>query len=266
MVKYILYYYSHHCGGLGDFFKFFIHAHEIAAQFHLPLLIWLEHPMEQYLIIKNKDMVFRHDQTYRHISGAISDMVQEPCDAILIRPPDFYATDFLPCSFPYAPRIPLYDYFDFQKEIHDLADRKITTIFDAVHVRCGDKYLEVVPSWNVCPQDDRTPLDTPRILRQILQEQPKDGRALVLFSDNDQFKKEMHEAAPGVTILGDTIVHTGLRYKDKQLFHEGLVNTLVEFVLISRSETIFVTSKSGFPWMAHFFSNRTDQTIIDLTS
>lgn len=265
MVKYILYQYSHHCGGLGDFFKFFIHAHEIAQQYHTPLLVWIEHPMAKYVIIKQREMLFQHDKTYQQVYKPISQMMREPCDAVMIRPADFYATCFLPCSFPNARVFPLYDYFAFHHHVYNIADNRMTSTFDSIHVRCGDKHLELVPSWNICPHDDRTPADTSRLISHILHEQAQDGRALVLFTDNNHLKRTVKREFPQVTVFEDTLVHTGLRYSDRQLFHDGLVNTLVDFVLLSRSETIYVTSNSGFPWMAHLFSNRSDQTVVDLS-
>lgn len=260
MVAYILYNYAHHCGGIGDFFRFFVHSWEVAQEHQLLLLVWIEHPLAQYLVVKKKELVYQMDKSYRQVCQPIPKMIRERYDAILIRPSDFYATSYLPCSFPNKIDFPITEYFDFVPSIHALAETsRPTTCFDSLHVRCGDMYLETKPSWNPCPKDDRYPRNLPKKILQILEDI---DTVLLLCSDNEHLKETMKEQFPQILTMDTTIIHTGLRYKDKRLFDQGLVDTLVEFLVMSYSRVIHTTSNSGFPQMAHLFSPHQDQVLV----
>jgi hypothetical protein len=126
------------------------------------------------------------------------------------------------------------------KRVEEL--NKIGGLFNAIHVRCGDKFMNVV---NI-PSDERVKPDQVDLSNAIkfLNDLP-----IVLFSDTPQILKKYSKE---LIILDQTPQHTALNYGT----NDAYINTVSEFLILSSANRIVSLTNSGFSFWAAFLFNK----------
>lgn len=117
----------------------------------------------------------------------------------------------------------------------------------AVHLRLGDKHLEINKKLIQCYEDDR-PFSEEKLYAFIEENYTKN---ILFICDNNSYKKKLKEKYSYIFITNCNIGHTALASTtDNQV-----LDTITEFYLLTKAEKIYSISESGFPIVASKFNN-----------
>lgn len=133
------------------------------------------------------------------------------------------------------------DVFEFAPEIVERSKR-FSIEHVSLHIRLGDKFLEIPVEQNQCITDVRTFNEDSVI--ECIQQNP----GILIFCDNLAYKTSLKEKYE-ILITDFKIGHTCL----PSTSDEAIIDTLTEFYLLARSQHIYSASDSGFPRMASNF-------------
>lgn len=229
-------------GGIGDCIKFFMYLLQYAVN----------HNYKMYYLINNiaieKHLRMRYDKMY-----ITKEQLHTMDETYFIKTPydcyddwsDNYKQDISMESI----KIPFYDVFIFSPESvrnsYNLLDPNIKK-YNSIHVRLGDKFLETDTKFVVCKDDSRSYNQT-QIDKYIMDNHDKN---IILFSDNDNYKKMMKNKFNSIHITNIYIGHTSLLNTNER----QTLDAISELYLLTNSSEI-VCNKSGFALVASKFKN-----------
>lgn len=133
--------------------------------------------------------------------------------------------------------------------------------YNALHYRCGDKFLNIKPKKGYfCPTDSRI-CAVPKLFDRIektLEIIEKNDNAVVFFSDNQEIKKIVAKIYPQIKIIDSKIIHVSFDYSSQYVenIDEHYIDTIVEFMLLINSSNTYAISYSGFSFFSSFLSNK----------
>lgn len=235
-------------GGIADCIKYFIHVLNLCMKNNIKLYYQINNiPIEKYLRLKYLQMyIEQKDITKKNIIKNEKMILKiNNTDYHIVTPSLFYKT------FNYDNmQINIQDVFEFSEKIKENSCKLLPpdiSNYISIHLRLGDKYLEIDKQFVYCKNDKRQ-FDENLIYSFIEQNLDKN---IVFFCDNHGYKLKIKNKYSNVFITNCEIGHTSLsNTTDKQT-----LDTLTDFYLITNSEQIVCASLSGFSIIASKFKN-----------
>jgi len=133
------------------------------------------------------------------------------------------------------------DVFVFAPEIIERSKLFPLETYTSIHIRLGDKFLEIPVELNQCVTDVRIFNENDVI--DCIQQNP----GILVFCDNLTYKQSL--AKYDINLTNFKIGHTCL----PSTSDEVIIDTLTEFYILAKSQYIYSASDSGFPTMASNF-------------
>jgi hypothetical protein len=230
-------------GGIGDNIKFFIYLLQFCIQHHIRLHYLVNH------ILNEKYLRLKYEQMY--ISNVPNPIVLNTLDFNKLNKNTYYLVrpHLLYPKFTYdkITMIPNKVFYFHEDVISN--SRRLLQIdnYISIHVRLGDKYLEIKKELIQC-KDDIRQFDENKIFKFI---EDNDDKNIILFSDNKQYKTKLKHKYNKLIILDTNIGHTALRHTTEQ----QVLDTITEFYIMSNSKYIYIPCDTGFSIMASKFNN-----------
>lgn len=117
----------------------------------------------------------------------------------------------------------------------------------SIHLRLGDKFLEIPKEHVHCIEDERK-FSEEKLYETI----GKNINESIFFCcDNQTFKNKLKEKYNNINITTGQIGHTSFSITSKK----EILDTLTEFYLLTKSKQIYAASMSGFSIIASKFNN-----------
>ena len=239
--KKVVYQFKVGYGGIGDCIKYFMYLLHLCIQQKCRLYYQVMNiPLEKYLRLFDQSMYIQ--EQYMGPSQPIH--VNEPLSThdkiVLCTPFDLYDV-YQEVDYP------IHKIFTFsqtiwyrKKEIFPFPEKYIS-----LHIRLGDKFLETDPDFIVVKNDER-PFQE-KSLHQWLDTHRDQN--VVLFCDNQTYKKYLQEKYPYIHITRAEVGHTSLLNTTEQ----HVMDAVTEFYILTQSENITANCVSGFSDMAANF-------------
>jgi hypothetical protein len=231
-------------GGIGDLIKFFTCLVQLCIEHKIKIHYYLTNlAVNKFLLLKHPELYLSNINTQPINLSDINDLNIISDDKYYIVQPHLmykiidYSKLYLKGS----------DIFYFSKEVIERSKTFKLENYISIHVRLGDKYLEIPAHLIQCITDVR-PYDEDKISKCI---EKNINTNIVLFCDNLQYKQKMKEKYPFIHLTDFKIGHTAL----PSTTDENTIDTLAEFYLLSKSQKIFIANESGFPVMSSKFYN-----------
>jgi hypothetical protein len=245
--KKIIYHFDIGYGGIGDYIKYFIYLLSICIKHKIQIYLKNKSLIEKYLKLKYEKM-YLNDDTLSIIE------IKDLNDIFNIKPDIFYKISpfhmYVCNDFIY--NIPLLNetakIFYFTNDIILYANKLIdSNQYISIHLRLGDKYLETDKNFIICLEDERK-YDENALFNYI---ETHCNKNLLFFCDNNAYKLKIKSKYPFIKIFNYEIGHTSLiNTTETQIF-----NTIIDFYIISNSQSIYMCSESGYPRVASKFNN-----------
>lgn len=220
-------------GGIGDYIKFFM----------IILTYCMNNNIRFYHKINNIEI-----EKYIKIKYDILNITQKDINKltnVFIKTPyDYYQ------NVHYNYNMLLDEVFYFDNVIINNVKNILTTIplnYISIHLRLGDKYLEVDKKYVLCKNDTRE-FSEEKIHNFI---ENNSSKNILFFCDNNNYKLNIKQKYKNIIITNSSIGHTSL----SNTSNKQILDTITEFYILSNSELIFAGSNSGFSKMASKFKN-----------
>lgn len=145
--------------------------------------------------------------------------------------------------------IKISDVFYFTEEVKanrdSFLDPKIT-IYNSIHLRLGDKYLETDKYYVLCKNDTRG-YSEEKIFKYI---EDNNDKNIFFCCDNNSYKIKIKEKYPNIIVTSCNIGHTSL----SNTTEKQVLDAITEFYILTNSQSIFCGSRSGFSLIAAKFN------------
>ncbi len=232
-----IYTYDFGDGGLGDFINYLMYA---IYKYGEKVSIKIDHPIYKYLVFKDESYDYKKNRPINECQ--------------IIKAKDFWEEQINDKEY-FKKKNKFYDYFDFTEKLTKIAESLIPKRdYSTVHIRLGDGYLENKNRTHMwCLDDKRLDGRNSDYYVEIISKIT--DKPLMLFSDNNIFKKEIKEKVEDIIINDFDIIHTGHTYVDSTDFDKQLELTIVEFLLLVKSKKIHALTHSLFSIMAYLIGN-----------
>ena len=249
----LVYIFELQSGGIGDLLKYFLVLINLCMKYNIKLYYYNKNKLlDDFFYLSCEKMAISEAEAYSYKRCNINDIpFLKKSNNYSIYPSDLHKLG----AFNTISEIAIYknrdlqNLFSFSSRIitqsRDIIDSNITYI--SLHLRLGDHYLETDKSFITCPNDKRGFSETK--INEFIDSNP--DKVILFFCDNNSFKLKIKERYNYIIITDYNIGHTALLNTTE----EQVINTLVEFYLLSRSKHIYVASNSGFPIMAGLLNN-----------
>jgi hypothetical protein len=117
----------------------------------------------------------------------------------------------------------------------------------SIHLRLGDKFLEI-PEENIYCKEDTRSFSEEKI-NKIIEENINES--IFFCCDNNSFRQKIKEKYNNIIITTGVIGHTSYSTTSKK----EVLDTITEFYLLTNSKKIFAASYSGFSIISSKFNN-----------
>jgi len=235
--KKIIFMIPHFQGGIGDFIKYFLFLVQLSIQKQLKvyfavtdlkMIKWLKMRYPELYCKPRFPIILQH---ICQLDNLLADI------EYIIQPHLLYRT------FTYeALYLKGSDVFEFAPEIVERSKLFPIEKYRSLHIRLGDKFLEIPVEQNQCVTDVR--LFNQKSVIECIQQNP----GIMIFCDNLAYKTSLKEKYE-ILITPFKIGHTCLPSTSDDV----IMDTLTEFYLLAKSQHIYSASDSGFPKMASNF-------------
>jgi len=222
------------CGGIGDIIKFFTYLLQLCIEHKIRLYYLLTgDPIDKYLKIDQRFYIRSFQPNY--YLQSIHDL-PNIIDHLfyIIRPHIMYDVEHLYDKL----LIPLHEIFSFSPEVLARAEPYLSD-YVSVHLRLGDKHLEIEDKYKI------TPVDTREFNESNLFSFLKTNNVF-FFCDNKSYKQRVKQMFNHIQITDFDIAHTSC----ENTTESQLIDSLAEFYLLSKSKHIYKASYSGFSIIA----------------
>lgn len=242
--KKVVFYIPYFQGGIGDLIKFFTCLIQLCIDKKLKIYYFLtDLSLNKFLLLKHPELYISNIDT-QHIN--LSDINQ----LNLISDDKYYIVQ-PHLMYKIIDYNKLYlkgsDIFYFSKEIIERSKTFNLDNYISIHIRLGDKFLEIPQHLIQCITDIRN-YNEDNIFKCI---EDNFNTNIVLFCDNLQYKQKIKEKYPFIHLTEFKIGHTALPSTSDEI----TIDTLAEFYVLANSKKIFIANESGFPIMSSKFFN-----------
>jgi hypothetical protein len=232
----IVYQYNQNNGGIADFIKFFLHTLDVCETNNINnLYIDINHPIKQYININKKYIISKRlIINFYNISNLdkncnIKDLLKR--NNLILKPIDFYSFNInfelhndIDFNNNIHKKYNIYDYFNFTDLIYERLNN-YNYNYNCIHIRMGDKFLEIKPSSSYCKNDNRN-INIDNILSIINKININDH--LYLFSDNNEIKKIIINKYKNINTFYNDIINISNDYNNAINYNEALINVIFE--------------------------------------
>ena len=239
-------------GGIGDLTKFFMYLLNLCIQNNIKIHYLVNNIfVEKYLKLKYSKMYITKEQIIGMtipITNINDILNMNSQNYYIIQPMNFYSVFSDTHSYNDL-HIPLQELFYFSEEVK-LNNQQLLFNDDnyiSLHLRLGDKYLETDKSFVLCKEDARA-YNENDIFTFI---ENNYNKTILFFCDNHSYKIKIKAKYNNIIITDYNIGHTSL-YNTPD---DQVLNTITDFYLLSKSQYIYIASRSGFSLMASKFKN-----------
>ena len=221
-------------GGIGDCIKFFMIALESCIKSNTRLYYKINNiEIEKYIKLKY-DKMYINENTIKQL-----EYVEQ------VSPIMYYSN----CYYDYS--IDIKDVFYFTDDViincNKLFPSEITS-YISIHLRLGDKYLELEDKRNVQCVNDARQYSEEKIYKFI---EENCNKNIFFCCDNNTYKLKIKEKYNNIIITKCDIGHTCFSTTSKQ----QVLDAITEFYILTNSELIYGASNSGFSIVASKFNN-----------
>jgi hypothetical protein len=234
----IVYDFNINYGGIGDCIKYFIHILDSCIRNNVKLYYKKNNiELENYIKLKYPIMYIDNNDilnNYRIVTpgnyyGCVSDSYSENNNGYCINISDifYFSTDIIENSkYIFPPHI---------------------TDYLSIHLRLGDKFLEIEKDLIHCKEDTRN--FSEEKINQIIEE--NNDKNIFFCCDNNSFRQNIKNKYSNIIISSGDIGHTSyITTSNKQI-----LDTITEFYVLTNSKIIYGASQSGFSIVAANFNN-----------
>ena len=244
----IVYHFDITDGGIGDCISFFMYLLDFCIKQKYKLYYRKNNiPIEKYLKLKYSQMYIERNKIYntRIITNIREISNLHPSYYYIIKPHAFYKIENI-----YSNLNTIQTIFDFSEEVklnrNNILPENISN-YISIHLRLGDKFLEIPKSTILCLDDERK-YDENKIVEYI---QENYNENLIFFCDNQAYKLKIKQKFPNVIITNSQIAHTSYINTTKK----QVLDTITEFYIMTESKKMIAASMSGFSIIASKFKN-----------
>jgi len=219
-------------GGIGDCIKFFMIALELSMKNNTRLYYKKNNlEIEKYMKL-NYDAMYIDD-----------DMINKLESVDIVTPYSFYNIKV----FDFSIKIKEVFYFTDEVKINckKLFPENIPYI--SIHLRLGDKFLEIDAKYIFCENDQRY-FSEERLYTYIEENRSKN---IFFCCDNNTYKLKLKEKYNNIIITHCDVGHTSL----SNTTNKQILDAITEFYILTNSEMIFAASRSGFSLISSKFNN-----------
>jgi hypothetical protein len=121
------------------------------------------------------------------------------------------------------------------------------TDYISIHLRLGDKFLELEKDLIQCTEDIRN--FSEENINKVIEENT--DKYIFFCCDNNSFKQNLKEKYNNIIISNGEIGHTSYTITS----NKQILDTISEFYILTKSKKIFGASQSGFSIVAANFNN-----------
>ena len=142
------------------------------------------------------------------------------------------------------------DVFYFSREVIDNSQYifpPYITDYISMHLRLGDKFLEIEKDLIFCKEDIRN--FSEENINKVIEENT--DKYIFFCCDNNSFKQNLKEKYNNIIISNGEIGHTSYTI----ISNKQILDTISEFYILTKSKKIFGASQSGFSIVASNFNN-----------
>lgn len=242
--KHVVFLIPYFQGGIGDLIKFFTCLIQLCIEKKIKVYYYLTNlSVNKFLLLKHPELYLSNINTQPINLSDINDLNIITDDKYYIVQPHLmykiidYSKLYLKGS----------DIFYFSKEVIERSKTFKLENYISIHIRLGDKYLEIPSQLIQCITDVR-PYDEDKIFKCI---EGNTNTNTVLFCDNLHYKQKIKGKYPFIHLTELKIGHTALPSTSDEI----TIDTLAEFYILANSKKIFIANESGFPVMSSKFFN-----------
>lgn len=246
--KYIVFEHNICQGGIGDRINHFMYTLQLCIKYNYRFYYLVNNiPIEKYLKLKYPQMYITHNELIQPVYLKNSnDIINIEANRHYCIQPFILYYKFSVSDHIISPR----HIFYFPDEVIEHSKRLLSPEiinYNTIHLRLGDKFLEVNKSYIQCVNDTRH-YNEDNIFKCIEENSEKN---IIFFSDNMEYKHKIKNKFNNVIVLDTEVVHCGhINTTDKQV-----LDVVTEFYLIINSDKIYAASFSGFTILASYFKN-----------
>jgi hypothetical protein len=231
--KKIIYNFRQGDGGIGDCIKYFMIILEVCIRNNIRLYY-----------IKNNIAIEDYIKLRYTIMYIDADKIKNLENAEMVRPYNFYKIK------EYNFSIDIKDVFLFSEEVilnsTYIFPQDITN-YISIHLRLGDFYLETDPRYVVSKMDKRD-FSEEKLYRYIEENKTKN---IFFCCDNNNYRQQLKAKYNDIIISNSQIGHSSLFNTTKK----QVLDAITELYILTKSETIYSASYSGFSIIASKFNN-----------
>lgn len=266
----VIYYYTYMDGGFADMVKFLSCISKLSYDSGRKLQIIIDHPINQFIIIKSEYQCNCDIINYTNLDTLISSHmtileIVKDYHNLIIHPRDLYKNqnainniDFMDYISDYklhTKNFPIYNYISYTNHIYDeLKEIQPKMDYIAIHIRYGDKFLEIPRKGRT---DDRSAIKD-NIYKAIDQIINDNDTKIFLLCDNNLFKKSIIKDFPTLNFIDKPSINISYNYNkvySKNQYNDCLKHVIVEFLLLQNSKKIHSLTYSGFPIIASILND-----------
>jgi hypothetical protein len=225
-------------GGIGDCIKFFMYILDSCIRNNIKLYYKKNNiELENYIKLKYKIMYINNSEILDNHK--------------IVNPSNYYKVindSYSENNNGYC--ININDVFYFSKEVISNSQYifpPYITDYISIHLRLGDKFLELEKNLIHCAEDTRNFSEDK--INEIIEEN-KD-KYIFFCCENNLFRQQLKEKYNNVIISNGEIGHTSY----PSTSNKQILDTITEFYLLTQSKKIFGASQSGFSIVAANFNN-----------
>lgn len=229
----IVYNFTLHMGGIGDFLKFF--------------MIILTHCMDNniriYRKINNLE-IEKYIKSKYDFFDITSDEIEKLNNVTIKVPQQYYR------KVHYNWNVNINEVFYFDDSIKLNIKNILPTLptnYISIHLRMGDKFLEINKELIAMKNDARS--FSKENLYKIIED--NSNKNIIFFCDNNSYKLEIKNKYKNIIITNAQIGHTSYTTTTAK----EVLDTITELYLLSNSQLIYAASASGFSKTAAMFKN-----------
>jgi hypothetical protein len=286
----IIFILNEHDGGLCDFLKFCLHAIYLCHKYNKNIKIHVNTYLYNFIDINNNFILNKYE--LNELQGIINDTTYylksynikkyniseifklHNKKYLLVQPPDFFTCKNINFELPVDLNFKDYftnnkmnnyfnilDFINFKEKIYHkyfqlINDLKITQYnYICIHLRCGDKYLEVKPLSGYCINDVRLK-NIQEYIDKITNIVQESNIPILFICDNNVVKNIIKQRFDNVIIINSQIIHVGYKYNNDSNIDIGFQDTLVDFLLLMYSKINYALSYSGFSILSSMLTNK----------
>lgn len=246
----IIFEYNFPMGGIADFIKFFICTLELMERYKTLIYINILHPIRNYMNIKSKYLLNEKDNfqpiDLSKFKNMKFDDIISSNRVIKIKPTDYhyYNINFdlsHGVNDPPNKKYNLDEYFSFNADLYP----KINEKYECIHIRMGDKFLEVKASYYQGNDTRNFKFDDSIKKIELILE--KDNGNFFIIADNNEIKRKIQTIFPSINVFSYVdIVNISEIYPADSNFNLAMENVIKEFLFMVGATKIHALTYSGF--------------------